>query len=105
SELLFTNLLQSTVPSYGYFIQQDSCPCFNCGFGAGGASSGGFGGSPSAADAGGPGVTVIYQRTVGAFEVTALQGHSATEVLDWLSANGYQNVTTAPAILDKYVQK
>jgi hypothetical protein len=30
SELLFTNLLQATVPSYGYFIQQDSCPCYNC---------------------------------------------------------------------------
>lgn len=106
SELLFTNLLQATVPSYGYFVQQDSCPCYNC-FNAGGSASfggaaGGFGVDAGAADGG---VTVIFRKSVGAFEVTALQGHSATEVVDWLSNNGYQSISTAPSILDKYVQK
>jgi hypothetical protein len=107
SQQLFTNLLQGTVPSYGYLVQQDSCPCYTCNSagvlvaGSGGATSVAPIGS-SAADAG---VNVIYQKSVGAFEVTALQGHSATEVLNWLSSNGYQGISTAPAILDKYVQK
>jgi MYXO-CTERM domain-containing protein len=105
SQQLFTNLLQGTVPSYGYQVQQDFCPSFN-GFAPGGpVGAGGFTSSVNVTPAADAGVTVLFQKSVGAFEVTALQGHSSTEVLDWLSANGYQGISTAPAILDRYVQK
>lgn len=107
SEQLFTNLLQGTVPRYGYVIQQDSCPCYTCNTGAPSGFLAGAGGSTSASPrtSADGGVNVIFQKSVGSFEVTALQGHTATEVLDWLSANGYQGISTAPAILNKYVQK
>ena len=106
SEQLFTNLLVGTVPFYGYVLQQDSCPCFNCNAGfTPSVSSGGTTAISVPGAARDAGVNVIFQKSVGAFEVTALQGHSATEVLNWLSTNGYQGISTAPAILDRYVQK
>src|SRR5215471_10205593 len=43
SQQLFTNLLQSTVPQYGYLLQQDSCPSF--GFPPGASLAPGAGGA------------------------------------------------------------
>jgi hypothetical protein len=106
SQQLFTNLLQSTVPSFGFTTQRDFCPCVNCGGGRGGASGAGGSASfvPGVQDAG-IGVTVLFQKTVGSFEVTGLSGHKSQEVIDWLTANGYQNAVAAPSILDYYVAK
>lgn len=104
SQPLFTNLLQGTVPTYGYQTQFDQCGGgLNVGTGAGGTSSfGGTGGLGGVADAGG-GPQVVYEKTVGAFDVTVLQGGTAVEVSNWLTTNGYQTVPSAPAILNDYV--
>jgi hypothetical protein len=103
SQALFDRLLAGTVPTYGYTTQYDSCGNFGS-TGSGGsvgfASGGGGGSFQNAADAG---VSVVLQKTVGAFEVTVLQGGTTQEVLAWLSANGYQAPTATPQLLDGYV--
>ena len=107
SQPLFSSLLSSTVPSYGFSQTFDQCGTGG-GAGAGGFPGGGMGGAGGAgggisADAGGP--TVVFKKTVGAFEVTALQGGTAQEVSAWLSTNGYQSIPSAPAILQHYVEQ
>jgi MYXO-CTERM domain-containing protein len=105
SEALFQNLLQGTVPSYGLQVQPDQCG--NQGFGgasAGGSGGGGGFGTGGAAGSGG-GPTVVYDKTVGAFQVVVLQGGTAQEVSDWLVTNNYQTIASAPSILQDYVQK
>jgi MYXO-CTERM domain-containing protein len=105
SQPLFTNLLQGTVPTYGFQSQFDQCgpsQGFGGGAGAGGSGTGGSAGS-GGFDSGGP--NVVFSETVGAFDVTVLQGGTATEVSEWLQTNGYQSIPTAPAILQDYVQK
>jgi MYXO-CTERM domain-containing protein len=90
SEVFFQNLLSSTVPSFGF------------GFcGAAGTVNGGGG---VALSNGSPGVEVLFKSTVGAFDVTVLRGGTAAEVTSWLSANGYEQVSSAPTILDQYVR-
>src|SRR5688572_25546363 len=105
SQPLFSSLLSTTVPSYGFSQTFDQCGtggnAGGAGFGAGGASGAGGMGGGIATDAGGP--TVVFKKTVGAFEVTALQGGTAEEVSTWLSTNGYQSIPSAPAILQHYV--
>jgi MYXO-CTERM domain-containing protein len=103
SQPLFNALLASTVPSYGFFSSFDQCGAggsINIGSGGVGGSAG-AGGSGGGSDAGGP--TVVYKKTVGAFQVTVLQGGTAQEVSTWLSTNNYQSIVTAPAILQDYV--
>ncbi len=110
SQLLFDQLLQGTVPSYGFNTSRDVCgdpssPGFGAGgfAGAGGGSNAGNGGSAGSSSGGGP--DIVFQESVGAFEVVALQGGTAQEVVDWLDNNGYQSVDTAPDILQEYVEK
>jgi uncharacterized membrane protein YgcG len=105
SQPLFQNLLNATVPSYGFNTQFDSCG--NIGLGAGGTASFGSGGGAgmSGGSDAGAGPTVVYTKVVGAFEVTVLQGGTAQEVSNWLGTNGYQSIDTAPAILENYVAK
>jgi hypothetical protein len=100
SAALFAQTLAATVPSYGFTRSFDQCKSQS-------KTSflnipGSFNGT---ADAGGSGVVVAYQKTVGAFEVTVLSGGNAEEVVTWLSMNGYQNIATAPAILQRYIDK
>src|SRR6185436_3995698 len=94
--------------SYGFSQTFDQCGSPGATGGASGASGaggtgGGFGGMGGSGGAGGP--TVVFKKTVGAFEVTALQGGTAQEVSDWLSTNGYQSIPSAPAILQHYVEQ
>jgi hypothetical protein len=106
SQPLFSALLSSTVPSYGFTQTFDQCGMGGNGginIGTGGAAGGAGAGGSSAGDAGGP--TVVFKKTVGAFEVTALQGGTAEEVSTWLSTNGYQSIPSAPAILQHYVEQ
>lgn len=105
SQLLFQNMLQGTVPTYGYNNQFDQCGAPSNGGGgfAGGSGSGGAAGGSSLDAGGGP--TVVFKETVGAFEVTALQGGTAQEVMNWLVTNNYQTIPTAVSILDDYVKQ
>ncbi len=106
SQPLFNALLGATVPSYGFTQQFEDCGDDGISLGAGGDSA--SGGSGPSAEGGAPasgGVDVISKEVVGAFEVTVLQGQSALEVTDWLEANGYQSVPTAPEILTDYVEQ
>jgi MYXO-CTERM domain-containing protein len=99
SQPLFVNLLNASVPTYGFTTT------FECGGpilapngGGGTGSAGGFGD-------GSQGPQVVLRQAVGAFDVAVLQGGTAVEVSNWLATNGYQQAPTAPAILDKYVAK
>jgi MYXO-CTERM domain-containing protein len=102
SQTLFSSLLTSTVPTFGFTTQPDFC-----GTTGSGGSTGGFsftdGGAGVADAAAGP--VVVLQKTVGAFDVTVLQGGTAQEVVTWLDTNGYQMPATAPALLSGYVAK
>jgi len=103
SQLLFRNLLQATVPTYSVLTQSDQCGGPNGAGGSGGAlgMGGSGGGAGSGGDAGGP--SVVFDKTVGAFQVVVLKGGTAQEVSDWLNANNYQTIPSAPTILQDYV--
>jgi hypothetical protein len=97
SQPLFVNLLNGTVPSYGFrtrFCGGQRTPAPNGGSGPGGEGS---------VDTKPP--LVVTRETVGAFEVAVLQGGTAAEVSTWLSTNGYQQIPSAAAILDGYVSR
>lgn len=66
SQLLFTELLRVTVPTYAMQTQNDSCgggTWVDGGQGTGGSSTGGAGGS------GGGGPQVVFEKTVGGLQV------------------------------------
>ena len=78
SQPLFTALLGATVPTYGFSNSFDQCNnrgIPSAGAGASGASGGG--GMGGGAGDPGSGPTVVFKKTVGAFEVTVLQGDHA----------------------------
>ena len=105
SALLFNALLQGTVPSYGFTQQTDVCEAegpSDMANGAGGFAGGSGGGSGGGA---GSGPQVVFEKTVGAFEVVVLQGGTAQEVSKWLGDNNYQNIPSAPEILKDYVDQ
>jgi MYXO-CTERM domain-containing protein len=103
SQRLFDNVLQGTVPAYGFNRQFDSCgdPGGTGGSDPTGAGSGDPGGGETGSDSGGP--SVVLQETVGAFDITVLQGGTAAEVMEWLGANGYQQDPAAEPILAEYL--
>lgn len=107
SQELFTRLLQGTVPTVGFQSTFDQCNAFN---GAPSADAGGgTGGSGSAGKGGGSGggnqPTVVFQGSVGAFDISVLQGGDTAEVVQWLDDNGFQQNDKAPAILTDYLAK
>ena len=104
SQPLFDAMLQATVPTYGYSVQNLCAPPSNA-FGAGGSSDGFPGSAGSGGSDSGGGPTVVYQAQVGAFDVTVLSGGTAKEVIDWLDANGYQQNPAAEPILADYLAK
>ena len=100
SDPLFGKLLAGTVPRFGYTTQRDFC-----GGTGGSAGAGGSGGGPQDASSGSDGGgVVVAQKQVGAFETTTLSGGS-DEVVNWLSANGYQMSAEAPALFQDYVAR
>ncbi len=108
SDQLFNNLLMGTVPTYGYDTQQDACPSptnnpVDDGFGGAGGGTSSGGGEDPEGDGGGP--EVIYEETVGAFDIVVLEGGTAQEVVDWLDTNGYQQDPEAEPILAEYVNE
>jgi MYXO-CTERM domain-containing protein len=105
SQTLFTNVLASTVPAYGFNYTFDSCGDQGNSSGLTGAGDGGDPGGTSAGDetGGETGPEVVLHETVGAFEITVLQGGTAEEVMTWLGANGYQQDAAAEPILAEYL--
>jgi MYXO-CTERM domain-containing protein len=107
SDLLFTNTLAATVPTYGLNDIFDSCSDPSTTGDSGGtdgtASTGGFVGGDGDGDGDGP--SVVFEDTVGAFDVVVLQGGTVTEVMAWLAAEGYQQDAAAEPILDEYLQE
>jgi hypothetical protein len=102
SQGLFDRLLATTVPTYSFTTQFDNCGpvtgagSFTASSSASGTTTGGTGGP------GGPPV-VVFQKPVGAFDVTVLQGGTTPEVIKWLTDNQYGVPTNASALLDGYV--
>ena len=104
SQPLFSALLQGSVPSYG-FNSQFTCNNGSAGAGGSGNAFGGGGQAGSGGSGSGGGPEVVYQKTVGAFDVVVLQGGTAKEVIDWLQNNNYQQNPAAEPILQKYLEK
>ena len=103
SELLFDNVLSGTVPTYGLQNAQESCGESTTTDASG---SGTDSDSTTTTDGTtGGGVDIVYQGTVGAFEVTVLDGGNVEQVIDWLDANGYAQDPEAAPILDAYLQE
>jgi MYXO-CTERM domain-containing protein len=48
---------------------------------------------------------IVFEDTVGAFEVVVLQGGSAAEVIDFLTQNGYAQDPAAEPILQEYLDE
>jgi hypothetical protein len=100
SDALFDNILAATVPTYGFSYQFDTCG------GVGtttAASSGGDGGTGGGDESTGGGPEIVLQQTVGAFDITVLQGGTASEVMNWLAANEYEQDPDAEPILAEYL--
>ncbi len=108
SELLFTNLLAGTVPTYSFTnvldCEQRDRPDVGCarlasdgGVDSGNLTAGEFG------DEGEPGPTIVKREIVGAYEIVVLQGGTAQELYDWLDTHGYAQDPDAPPILQEYL--
>jgi hypothetical protein len=110
SQLLFDNLLAGSVPFYGFQTSQEVCgqnpnspPSDN---GDPGQSSGGLSGSDGEGDTNGdPGPTVLYNATVGAFDIVVLQDDNVDSLMTWLGDNGYQQDPKAAPILEQYLKE
>ncbi|MCA9692618.1 MAG: DUF2330 domain-containing protein, partial [Myxococcales bacterium] len=106
---LFTNLLAGSVPSYQLNNQSEFCGGGddNDGFGSTGtgatAGDSGYGTDGSGDPTGGP--EVIQKTTVGAFEVTVLEGGDTPTLMQWLGDNGYQQDPNAAPIFDEYLKE
>ena len=87
SQLLFDNLLSFTVPTYLTTTQFESCGTVTGGTSTSGAAFNAT--TASATDGTGStgGPEIVFQETVGSFDVTVLKSGDATEVTDWLVEN------------------
>lgn len=111
SEPFVQGLLAGTVPTYQLTTQRDDCSLeggnnsgFPPGDGAGGTSgAAGDDGGESGGDPGGP--QVVLEQTVGAYDITVLQGGTAAEVIQWLTDNGYEQDEEAEPILQEYLNE
>lgn len=110
SEPLFQGLLNGTVPTYTVNTQFDDCGVPNNGDGL--SSAGGDGGGTGAAGEGSTGgdeppsgPQVVLQETVGAYDITVLQGGTAAQVIQWLDDNGYAQDPEAEPILQAYLDE
>jgi MYXO-CTERM domain-containing protein len=112
SQQLFVNLLNATVPVYGFMSQAEFCGYDESGggwdtcSGTSGASS--ASGGDSAGSGGTTGTTgevpdVLLRTTVGAFDVVVLDGDNAGVVMDWLGDAGYYQDPAAEPILQEYL--
>ncbi|MEM7159875.1 MAG: DUF2330 domain-containing protein [Myxococcota bacterium] len=109
SEPFMQALLAGTVPTYFTNRTFDDCSSddgFPPGDGAGGTSgaAGDDGGEGTGGeDPGGP--EVVFEETVGAYDIAVLSGGTAAEVIQWLDDNGYQQDPEAEPILQAYLDE
>lgn len=108
SEALFQNMLNATVPQYGFTTTRDTCESAGTegqSFpGAGGITGGGdSGGDDGAGDGEDDGPDILIMEEVGAFEITVLTADNAQTVVDWLTENGYQQDEESIPIIDQYL--
>ena len=108
SQQLFTNLLAGSVPTYGYNNQSDTCmdPGGDEGGGEWGDGAGGTGDDGGQGDGDGDNdPDVVFQDTIGAFEISVLEGGTIAGVMQWLGDNGYQQDPAAEPILGEYLDE
>ena len=114
SQQLFINVLNATVPVYGFVNQFEPCDYGgdggyyddSCSGSSGAGSSASGGGEGTGGDDGGTtgdAPKVLLRTTVGAFDVVVLEGANAAVVMDWLGMNGYYQDPNAEPILQEYI--
>lgn len=101
SEALFVSLSQVTAPQW-FSTGTDHCEHIDYADDEIGDDGGEFG--DDGVDDGGP-PELLYETTVGAFEIVVLQGGSAGEVIEFLDANGYAQDPEAEPILQEYLDE
>ena len=114
SQVLFTNLLNGTVPTFTTTSTFETCgdegsssSGFGCGASSDDSAAGGTYG-PGAGGTGGKsnGPQVISRQAVGNFETLTLEPKDAKGMLDWLVANGYDaDQADAEPILKDYIDR
>jgi MYXO-CTERM domain-containing protein len=107
SQLFFDAVLAGSVPSYGNTQTADVCgdnddEIGGDGDGTSGQTSGEGDSGDGDGDNGNP--EVVYQATVGAFEIAVLDGGTVEGVMTWLGANGYEQDPAAEPILASYLE-
>ena len=108
SQILFDNVLNGTVPFYGFNTSNEFCGEVG---GDGGFDSGPVSGSGSSGDSAGEGGNetggpeIVLKQQVGAFEVTVLKSGDASELMGWLADNGYQQPEGTEAIVQEYLNE
>jgi MYXO-CTERM domain-containing protein len=110
SQLFFNNMLNASVPTYGLAQQTDFCgDGGDDGLGNGStgqAGSDGGEGDPGDGDNGGDGgPSIVFQGSVGAYEIAVLDGGTIEGVMTWLGDNGYQQDPAAEPILAYYLEE
>ena len=106
SQILFDNVLNGTVPFYGFNTTPEFCG--DNGGGGGPPQDGGFdtsGASSGGGEETGGGPEIVLKQQVGAFEVTVLKSGDAAELMGWLAENGYQQPEGTEAIVQEYLNE
>jgi len=98
SDLLFTAMSGALAPSWSTITAHDCEPGDPTG-----DPTGDDGVKLDLADT--PPPTVVLEAIVGAYEVVVLQGGSAVEVIEFLTANGYAQDPAATPILQEYLDE
>jgi MYXO-CTERM domain-containing protein len=106
SQLFFDAVLAGSVPTYGNTTTADFCGDDDGFNGADEAGDDGTGTGDPAGDGDGDNGNpeVVYQATVGAFEIAVLDGGTVEGVMTWLGANGYEQDPAAEPILASYLE-
>jgi len=110
SQPLFNNLLAGSVPTYGFNTTQEACgtdpnapPPSNGDSGGALSGTAGDGEGDTADDSGGP--EILYNATVGAFDIVVLQEDDVASLMQWLGDNGYQQDPKAEPIFEQYIKE
>lgn len=115
SQVLFTNLMNGTVPTFTTTNSFQSCgsdtssgsSSAGCGMSSADSAGGSFG--PSGAGGAGPNTkapTIVGRQAVGNFETLTLKPTDAKGMLDWLVQNNYDaDQADAEPILKEYIDK
>jgi MYXO-CTERM domain-containing protein len=105
SQPLFDNLLNGSVPRYGRNVSF-TCDDNNFADETGGESSSDSGSGEGGQDGGtGSDPTVVLEETVGAYDITVLQGGTVESLMQWLGDNGYTQDPAAEPVFADYLDK